>query len=67
MQKHADKYFAKKVSCNHTRVVDYFTNSIFICRSIPPDGNVACTMGYHVSTSCRGNNYLWTNNTAPFC
>ncbi|KAH9523417.1 Pancreatic lipase- protein 2 [Bulinus truncatus] len=59
--------FAKKVSCSHTRVVDYFTNSISRCLYNPLDGDVACTIGYHVSNSCRGNNYLWTNNIAPFC
>ncbi|KAH9523411.1 hypothetical protein Btru_039960 [Bulinus truncatus] len=54
-------------ACSHGRVVDYFTNSISRCRYNPPDGNAACTMGYHVSTSCRGDHYPVTKSTAPFC
>ncbi|KAH9523420.1 hypothetical protein Btru_039985 [Bulinus truncatus] len=61
------EYLSKKASCSHSRVVDYFTNSISRCRYNPPDGNAACTMGYHVSTSCRGNHYPVTTNVAPFC
>ncbi|KAH9523418.1 Pancreatic lipase- protein 2 [Bulinus truncatus] len=56
-----------QLNCSHVRVLDYFTNSISRCRYNPPNGNAACTMGYRVSTSCRGNQYPVTKNRAPFC
>ncbi|KAK6990597.1 pancreatic triacylglycerol lipase-like isoform X2 [Biomphalaria glabrata] len=54
-------------ACSHGRVVDLFTNSIHRCRYNPPDGNTACTMGYHVSRSCRGDHRPTTTSRAPFC
>ncbi|KAK0069901.1 pancreatic triacylglycerol lipase-like isoform X1 [Biomphalaria pfeifferi] len=54
-------------ACSHGRVLDLFTNSIQRCRYNPPDGNTACTMGYHVSRSCRGDHSPVTTDKAPFC
>ncbi|CAL1528108.1 unnamed protein product [Lymnaea stagnalis] len=54
-------------ACSHGRAVDYFTYSINRCRYNPPNGDASCTMGYHVSRSCKGDYHPHTTSTVPFC
>uniref|UniRef100_A0A2C9L887 Lipase domain-containing protein n=1 Tax=Biomphalaria glabrata TaxID=6526 RepID=A0A2C9L887_BIOGL len=61
------KDFKEGIACSHRRAVELFTNSISTCRYNPPGGNSACTMGYHVSRSCKGDHRPVTTSRAPYC
>ncbi|RUS76395.1 hypothetical protein EGW08_015846 [Elysia chlorotica] len=52
------------INCSHGRSLDLFTYSISRCR-YDPQGS--CTMGYHVSTTCRGDYEPSTTAVDPFC
>ncbi|GFR66356.1 pancreatic lipase-related protein [Elysia marginata] len=52
------------LACSHMRCLDFFSNSINLC-TYDPQGS--CTMGYHVSSECRGNYSPVTKSVEPFC